>query len=77
MKICILRDIFKLDISLGSVSNRESEVFNKCKDAYENLEYVFNGEAKSRRNWRLPLTGDEPPPKVTASIQDVYVKRNK
>ena len=38
----ILRDIFKLDISLGSVSNRESKVSNKCKDAYEDLELEVN-----------------------------------
>ena len=38
----ILRDIFNLDISLGSVSNREGKVSNKCKDAYEDIELQVN-----------------------------------
>ena len=37
-----MRDIFNLDISLGSVSNREGKVSNKCKDAYEDIELQVN-----------------------------------
>lgn len=41
----ILQDVFNLDISLGSVSNIEEKISNKCKDAYEDLEsQVCNSE---------------------------------
>lgn len=38
----ILHDIFNLDISLGSISNREGKVTKKCKEAYEDLESQVN-----------------------------------
>lgn len=38
----ILRNIFNVDISLGSISNREGKVSEKCKEAYEDLESTIN-----------------------------------
>ena len=34
----ILKDIFNLDISLGSISNSEAKISEKCKEAYEEIE---------------------------------------
>lgn len=34
----IMRDIFNLNISIGSVSNSEGRVASKCKEAYERVE---------------------------------------
>jgi len=34
----ILKDIFNLDISLGSISNSESRVASKCQEAYQVIE---------------------------------------
>ncbi|WP_445083563.1 IS66 family transposase [Candidatus Cardinium sp. cByotN1] len=34
----ILKDIFNLDISLGSISNSEARVASKCKAAYQEVE---------------------------------------
>lgn len=39
----ILKDIFNLDISVGSISNSEARVSAKCKDHYELIEQQVSG----------------------------------
>lgn len=34
----IMKDIFSLNISIGSISNSERRVASKCKEAYEQVE---------------------------------------
>ncbi len=34
----ILRDVFNVDISLGSISNNETRISNKCLSSYEDIE---------------------------------------
>lgn len=34
----ILKDIFSIQISLGSISNNEARIADKCKEAYEDIE---------------------------------------
>lgn len=59
---CILKDIFNVDISLGSISNSETRVAVKCQSAYQAIEDTikksklahidetshYNGD---KRNW--------------------------